>query len=385
MPVPDADALAHSQRCAEMLREEIRSAGGWLNFARFMERALYAPGLGYYAAGARKFGAAGDFVTAPEISPLFAECLARELAPVVLATQGEVLELGPGSGRLAFDLLTALDAEGACPRRYLLLEVSADLIERQKALLAGLPPHLRERVQWIAHLPEKFEGAIVANEVLDVVPVHLLHFTEGAVFERGVALEGERLVWRDAPLPASLWPSAEAIEACFPDGVPSGYLTEAAPGVSALVASLGESLARGALVFIDYGFHRAEYYLESRRAGTLMCYYRHTAHPDPFLYPGLQDLTTHVDFTRVAEAGAGAGLTLAGYTTQAQFLLEAGIAECLAARTGAGDALALNTQVQRLLNPAQMGESFKVIGFVREDARGEVTLPALTRARQRPL
>lgn len=381
LPVPDDDALAHAQACTAMLREEVRAAGGWLSFENFMDRVLYAPGHGYYAAGARKFGAAGDFITAPEISPLFGRCLAGALAGGLRSGGGDLLELGPGSGRLAFDMLQTFAVLGVLPRRYYLLEVSADLIERQRTLLATLPPKLRERAVWIDRLPENFEGAIVANEVLDVVPVHLLHFSQGAVFERGVAWDGGGFAWRDRPLPESLRRDAAAIQACFSEGVPEGYLSEAAPRVSALVASLVEALARGVLLFIDYGFHRGEYYRHDRRSGTLMCHYRHYAHADPFLYPGLQDLTAHVDFTRVAEAATD--LELIGYTTQAQFLLLAGITDLLSGQNGADSAayLPLTRQAQRLLGPAEMGESFKVIGF----ARGGGKVSALSDARQRPL
>ncbi len=367
-----------------MLREEIAAAGGWLSFERFMDRSLYAPGLGYYAAGARKFGVAGDFITAPEVSPLFGQCLANALAEGLRAHGGDLLELGPGSGRLAFDLLQALAALGAAPRQYYLLEVSADLIERQRALLATLPAALRNRAVWIDRLPQNFEGAIVANEVLDVVPVHLLHFSQGGVSERGVEWRDGAFAWRDVALPVALQTDAEAIRACFPARFSGDYLTEAAPGVSALVASLSEVLAHGVLLFIDYGFHRAEYYHHDRAGGTLMCHYRHFAHTDPFLYPGLQDLTAHVDFTRVAAAAeAVAGLDLVGYTTQAQFLLNAGITEAIAARQAEGSAayLSVTNQAQRLLSPAEMGESFKAIGF----SRGGWPLAALSRARQRPL
>jgi len=364
-----------------MLRNEIAAAGGWLSFERFMDRALYAPGLGYYAAGARKFGAAGDFITAPEISPLFGQCIASALAAGLRTYGGDLLELGPGSGRLAFDLLQALAALGVPPRHYYLLEVSADLIERQRALLTTLPAELRTRAVWIDRLPRQFEGAIVANEVLDVVPVHLLHVTQGGVFERGVEWREDAFAWRDMPLPAALQVEAEVIRSYLPAGFSADYLTEVSPGVSGLVASLAEALAHGVLLFIDYGFHRAEYYHHDRIGGTLMCHYRHFAHTDPFLYPGLQDLTAHVDFTRVAAAAGG--LELVGYTTQAQFLLNAGITEAIAARQAEGNAayLTVTNQAQRLLSPAEMGDVFKAIGF----SRGGWPLAALERARQRPL
>ena len=357
-----------------------------------MDLALYAPGLGYYAAGARKFGAAGDFVTAPEISSLFGQCIARSIADTVVETGGDVLELGPGSGKLARDVLLALDALGTLPERYCLLEVSADLKQRQQQALARLPSHLARRVVWLDALPENFEGAIIANEVLDVVPVHLVTFMAGWVFERGVVVnEHNEFQWRDVPaLPAVLKQPVSRIQAGFADesnhpgsSVPDGYLTEVAPAVEGLVASLAQCLQRGTILLIDYGFRRAEFYHAHRSTGTLMCHYRHYAHTDPFYLPGLQDITAHVDFTSVAEAAIATGLELIGYTSQAQFLLQAGITELMAAYDPADASayLPITNQAQRLLSPAEMGEFFKVIGF----AKGGVTIPALAQARPLPL
>ncbi len=392
LPAPDADALAHSAACSALIRAEIVKVGGWISFARFMDLALYAPGLGYYAAGARKFGAAGDFVTAPEISSLFGQCIARSIADTVVETGGDVLELGPGSGKLARDVLLALDALGTLPERYYLLEVSADLKQRQQQALARLPGHLARRVVWLDALPENFEGAIIANEVLDVVPVHLVTFMAGWVFERGVVVnEHNEFQWRDVPaLPAVLNQPVSRIQAVFADesnhpgsSVPDGYLTEVAPAVEGLVASLAQCLQRGTILLIDYGFRRAEFYHAHRSTGTLMCHYRHYAHPDPFYLPGLQDITAHVDFTSVAEAAIATGLALIGYTSQAQFLLQAGVTELMAAYdpADASTYLPITNQAQRLLSPAEMGEFFKVIGF----SKGGVTIPALAQARPLPL
>ena len=386
MPAPAADALAHSQACAAMIRAEIAKSDGWISFARYMELALYAPALGYYAAGARKFGAAGDFVTAPEISALFGQCLARASAETIVATAGDVLELGPGSGKLACDMLRALDVLGALPKRYLLLEVSADLRQRQQQLIAQLPPHLAQRAHWLDTLPESFDGAVIANEVLDVVPVHLLTFLEGWVFERGVVVgESGQFKWRDVPaLPAQLAASVACIQAGFDNNTPPhDYLTEVAPAVDGLIKSLAAMLRRGTLLLVDYGFRRAEFYHPSRTTGTLMCHYRHYAHADPFYLPGLQDITAHVDFTSVAEAALAEGLGLIGYTSQAQFLLQAGITELIAAHDPADAAnyLPLTNQARRLLSPAEMGEFFKVIGF----SKGDATIAALAAARPLPL
>jgi SAM-dependent MidA family methyltransferase len=385
LPVPEATALAHSRACKAMLKEEIVKAGGWLSFARFMELALYAPGLGYYAAGARKFGADGDFVTAPEISSLFGQTLALSIADVLRQTGGDVLELGPGSGKLASDVLLALDDIGVLPDRYRLLEVSADLRDRQRQALSTLPAHLAARTEWLDALPQDFTGVIIANEVLDVIPVHLVRWGAGWIFERGVALKDEEFVWQDVPaLPAELTaPVAHIQHAYLKDQPPDGYLTEVAPSVAGLVNSLAQSLKQGAMLFIDYGFRGAEFYHPQRSAGTLMCHYRHYAHPDPFIYPGLQDITAHVDFTAVAEAGIAAGLQLAGYTTQANFLLAAGMTGLLA-KIDPRDAiryLPLTNQLQRLVSPAEMGEFFKVIGLTR----GGATIPALATARPLPV
>jgi SAM-dependent MidA family methyltransferase len=385
LPAPVGDALAHTRACAAMLADEIARANGWLSFAGFMELALYAPGLGYYAAGARKFGADGDFVTAPEISALFGQCLARTIADVLGQTGGDVLELGPGSGKLATDILLALEELGTLPDRYCLLEVSADLRERQQQAIATLPPHLAARAVWLDALPANFVGVVIANEVLDVIPVHLVTFSSGWIFERGVAVRDGAFVWQDVPaLPSALNQPVAQIQANYLNHAPpDGYHTEVAPLVAGLVKSLAESIERGALIFIDYGFRGAEFYHPSRSAGTLMCHYRHYAHTDPFLYPGLQDITAHVDFTAVADAGIVAGLQLAGYATQAQFLLASGLTDLLA-MSDPGDAarhLTLTNQVQRLVSPAEMGEFFKVIGFTR----GEVSIPALQKARPLPV
>ena len=380
MPAPGTDALAHSHACAAMLRAEIVRAGGWISFARFMELALYAPGLGYYAAGARKFGADGDFVTAPEISSLFGQTLAVSIAAVLKQTGGNVLELGPGSGKLAKDILLALDEIGTLPARYQLLEVSADLRERQRQALSTLPEELSRCAAWLDALPEDFYGIIIANEVLDVIPVHLVTWKSGHAFERGVTLVKDAFCWQDVPLAGDLAAAAVDIQRAHLNGSPpDGYLAEIGPAVGGLVASLAQSLNHGAALFIDYGFRAAEFYHPSRATGTLMCHYRHFAHADPFLYPGLQDITAHVDFTSVADAGVAAGMQLAGYTTQANFLLASGLTDLLA-KADPRDAinyLPLTNQLQRLVSPAEMGEFFKVIGFTK----GNVTIPSFTSAR----
>lgn len=378
LPTPSAEQSAHSARLAEAIRAEIAAHGGWIGFARYMELALYAPGLGYYSAGAQKFGAAGDFVTAPEISPLFARCVARQAAQVLRETRGDVLELGAGTGRLAARMLLELQRLDALPRHYRILEVSAYLRAVQRETLAAiLPPDLLARVEWLESLPDTFTGLVVGNEVLDALPVHILAWREDGIHERGVTWEGDHLAWREQPLvDDKLLATAKKL------ALPPGYVSEICPAAGALVASLALMLQRGALLFIDYGFPHREYYHPQRSSGTLMCHYRQHAHDDPLLYPGLQDITAHVDFTAVAEAGTAHGLQLLGYTSQAQFLINCGITELMAEVSPADLAayLPLASQAQKLLSPAEMGELFKVmmlgkeleampLGFTRGDKR----------------
>ena len=362
LPAPSAEAIAHSQRVAAHLRSLIDDAGGWLPFSRYMEAALYAPGLGYYAAGPTKFGAAGDFITAPEMTPLFGRTLAHAIAPVLGETCGGLLELGAGSGQLAADLLGELERLGALPARYAILEVSADLRQRQQQTIARESPHLAERVQWLDALPEGFDGVILGNEVLDALPVELVHWTEGGPRVRGVAREGDAFGWEDRPIDDPvLRARAEALD------LAPGYVSEINLAADALIASLANALERGLILMVDYGFGQAEYYHPQRHMGTLRAHYRHHALDDPFYLPGLADLTAHVDFSAVARAGMAAGLELAGYTSQANFLLNSGLTELLM-QTPPVDAAAWLPQanaVQRLVSPAEMGELFKVIGFVR--------------------
>ncbi len=362
LPAPSPDALAHSRRVAAHLRALIEDTGGWIPFARFMEAALYAPGLGYYAAGAMKFGAAGDFVTAPEMTPLFGRTLAHAIAPVLAETGGEVLELGAGSGRLAADLLGELERLGALPARYLILEVSADLRERQRETIARVLPQLAERVRWLDAPPVHFSGVVLGNEVLDALPVELVHWTTDVPLVRGVTLDGGAFAWQDRSIDDPvLRARAEALN------LAPGYLTEINLAADALIASLAESLEHGLILMIDYGFVAAEYYHPQRHMGTLRAHVRHHALDDPFYLPGLCDLTAHVDFSAVARAGMAAGLELAGYTSQAGFLLNSGLAELLM-QTPPTDAAAYLPQanaVQRLVSPAEMGELFKVIGLAK--------------------
>jgi SAM-dependent MidA family methyltransferase len=365
LPAPTAEALAHSARMSAHLRALIIEAGGWLPFSRFMDAALYAPGLGYYAAGAMKFGAAGDFVTAPELTPLFGRTLARTIWPVLAQTSGEILELGAGSGRLALDVLGELERISALPARYSILEVSADLRQRQEALFARESPRLAARVQWLDALPQQFSGVMLGNEVLDALPVDLVHWTKNGPLARGVVIDGDHFAWADRPIEdAALRERAATLD------LAPGYVSEIGLAADGLIASLARTLAHGLILIIDYGFGQAEYYHPQRYMGTLRAHHRHHALDDPFYLPGLSDLTAHVNFTRVAQAATDAGLALAGYTTQANFLLASGLPDLLL-QTPPDDVAAYLPQanaVQRLVSPAEMGELFKVIGL----SRGEI-------------
>ncbi len=360
LPAPSPEAAEHSARLTEFIQHEIAAQGGWISFARYMELALYAPGLGYYTAGARKFGEAGDFITAPELSPLFGRTLARQVAEIMAHSTPHVLELGAGSGKLAVDLLSELERLGNLPESYAILEVSADLRARQQELLRERLPHLFERAQWLDALPESFSGVVVANEVLDALPVHLLHWNKGTVTERGVANDAHGFVWRERAISdVALLEAAQKIE------VPDDYVSEICLAARGLVNSLAQRLEQGALLFIDYGFGAHEFYHPQRNRGTLMCHYRHHAHDDPFFLPGLQDITAHVNFTDVAECAIDAGLELLGYTSQAFFLMNSGITDLLR-ETSPEDVRAYQpvaAQLQKLTSPAEMGELFKVIAF----------------------
>ncbi len=359
LPVPAPEALEHSRRLAARIRDEVYAAGGALPFARYMELALYAPGLGYYSAGARKFGAAGDFITAPELSPLFSRCLARQCAEVLEGLGGSLLELGAGSGVMAADLLLALAERRCLPDEYLILEVSADLKARQRETLAARVPALLSRVRWLHALPESFRGVILGNELLDALPVERFRKTETGYERQCVAEEGAGFAWTSRPADAALVSALRMLEGTLAAPLAPGYVSEFCTGLVPLIRSLAALLEKGALLLLDYGYPRAAYYHPERSMGTLMCHYRQRAHGDPFLYPGLQDITAHVDFTAVAEAATEAGLELAGYTTQAHFLMALGIAAY------ADEGMEPARQVKLLTLPEEMGERFKAIAFAK--------------------
>jgi SAM-dependent MidA family methyltransferase len=384
LPTPSTEAAQHSARLCAFIRGDITAQGGWISFARFMELALYAPGLGYYAAGARKLGAEGDFVTAPEISPLFGRTLAWQAVEIMAQSAPQILELGAGSGKLAADLLAELEQLNCLPERYRIIEVSPDLRERQQALLRERLPHLLNRVQWLDALPETISGTVIANEVLDALPVHLVRWyaldvgrdlsrhggevginpdlqnREHIIYERGVSIDSGSFIWQNRPIEdPALLQIARGIS------VPDGYLSEISLAARGLVASLCERVQQGVLLLVDYGFGAGEYYHPQRAQGTLMCHYRHHAHDDPFFLPGLQDITAHLDFSAVAESALASGAQLLGYTTQAHFLINCGIADFLAEADPENlrDYLPLSAQLQKLTSPAEMGELFKVMAL----------------------
>jgi len=375
LPLLNADELAHSRRVVEHIRMFMQQHGGVIGFDAWMRLALYAPGLGYYSAGATKLGSNGDFVTAPEISSLFSRCLARQCADVLQVTGGEILELGAGSGRMAADVLTELAAIDSLPERYSILEVSADLAERQRARIAELPRELAARVQWLDRWSERtMRGVVLANEVLDAMPVErfVLRNRPGGIDVRalGVGLAGEGFEWREiSPSPELMHAVADIVEA-LPLPLPDGYVSEVCLAFQPWMASVAAQLEAGVALLIDYGLPRAHLYHPDRAAGTLRCHFRHRAHSDPFVNVGLQDITAWVDFTRVAEAADGAGLEVLGFASQAAFLIGAGIESLLSTemQLAADDSrqqTRLAGEARRLLLPGEMGEIFKVIALGR--------------------
>ncbi len=362
LPEPDETARAHSARLVERVVEAIRAADGWLDFADYMQLVLYAPGLGYYAAGAQKFGAAGDFVTAPEISPLFGTCLARQVERLLAqGCQARLLEFGAGSGRLCRDLLRAAPNL----ERYDILETSADLRQRQQDFLrAELAPELFHKIDWLERLPRGFDGIVLANEVLDAMPVHLLQ--KDTDWRRlGVVLDGQRFDWRQQPVDGDTRAKLQAIEAAVGE-LPAGYRSEINSNLEPWMQALGQACDRAAVLLIDYGYPRELYYHPARVDGTLTCHFRHRVHADPLVYPGLQDITAFVDFDACADAAEAAGFAIDGLATQAQFLLANGLLEQLQADMAAAsetERIALAQQVKTLTLPDEMGEKFKVLAL----------------------
>ncbi len=348
LPLPEPEALAASRRLLERIAAELEAHGNWISFARYMELALYEPGLGYYSGGAAKLGTAGDFVTAPEISPLFGRTLARQVRELLLPGE-TVLEFGAGSGALAQVLLEEIEGVD-----YRIVETSPELAQRQRLRLGN-------RAAWLTRLPERFRGVVIANEVLDAMPVHAVAWRAEGIRERGVGENEGALAWIERPA------AGEVLAAASAAGVSAPYESEIGLAARAWIRSIGTMLERGAILLVDYGFPRREFYHPQRAMGTLMCHYRHRAHGDPFFLPGLQDITAHVDFSAIADAAREAGLEVLGYAGLAQFLVNCGITELLERENPedlaryAPAACAAN----KLLSPAEMGELFKVLAVGR--------------------
>ena len=356
LPVPDPDALAASQALQRHIAAAIAAAGGSISFARFMELALYAPDLGYYSGGAAKLGKDGDFTTAPELSPLFGAALAQVAAAIIAQSAPRLLEFGAGTGKLARDVLTELASMGVAVESYAIVELSGELRARQQEALRDFP-----QVTWLDGFPDRFDGVVLGNEVLDAMPVQLVKKTADGWRELEVTITDGRFDY----VPGAYVTAQVAQQVPEHDALPEGYLTELHGTSRAFMATLGALLAqgRGAAILLDYGFPAHEYYHHDRDGGTLMCHYRHHAHAEPFYLPGLQDITAHVDFTAMAVAAIEAGADVLAYMSQAAFLLGAGIGDLLL-RTDPADAKAYLPQanaVQRLLSPAEMGELFKVL------------------------
>lgn len=372
-PAPElpltAEEARHAERVAGRLRETIAAAGGWIPFSRFMEVALYEPGLGYYAAGLRPFAARRDFVTAPELSPLFARCLANQVEEILRATGGgDVVEHGAGSGRLAADLLAALAERDALPRRYRILEISEALREEQRGRLAGTP-HAR-LVEWLDAPPrQQWQGVVIANEVVDALPVERFRVTDDGCVAIGVVAATAGFAWQAAPADPALTGAVAALSSRLPRPLPAGYVSELCLRLPSWVAAAGSSLARGVVLACDYGLPRAQYYHPSRDGGTLAGFHRHRRVASALDRPGLQDLTAWVDFSALADAGRDSGFEVAGFATQAHFLAALGIDRELAAlleRAGERERIAQTGAAQALMLPGEMGERFKVLALARD-------------------
>lgn len=365
LPIPSAEARAHSEQLKAIICQEIQAQGGQISFHDFMQMALYEPGLGYYVAGLRKIGATGDFVTAPEISALFSQCIAQQCAQVLSELpHSSILELGAGSGRMAAEILLGLEQQECLPKHYFILDLSPDLQTRQWTTLNQYAPHLLHKVQWLTSLPiEPFRGVMLGNEVLDAMPVEL--FTVG---EQGIVSVQVSVVKNQLAFTTRQAKDAEYIQTLLPTELTLPYTSEFNPALAAWIHSLAEHLETGAILLIDYGYERADYYHPERSQGTLLCHYQHRVHHHPLIYPGLQDLTASVDFTAVAEAGVDAGLQLAGYTTQAAFLAGCGLEDLFLAALNQQPQASyqLAQQIRTLSLPSEMGERFKVIALTKE-------------------
>jgi len=360
LPKPSADAKEHSEQLSSLIQNKIKEAGGWISFADFMHLALYAPELGYYSGGSKKFGKAGDFVTAPEISPLFAQTVSNQIAQVLQLTHGNILELGAGTGKLGADILLTLAKLECLPAKYFILEVSDHLRQIQlETLQKKLTTDLLQHVEWLNELPATFDGIVLGNEVLDAIPAHIVHVTQQSLCERGVRFD-DGFKWQDKEITQK-----NLIDLVTHQNLLQGYITEFCPAATGLVASLATMLNRGIILMIDYGFTAREYYHPQRNLGTLMCHYQHYAHTEPLIHVGLQDITAHVNFSSIAMLCEADGINLAGYASQAQFLMNCGILDVmsLVSPNDLARYAPLAAAAQKLLSPAEMGDLFKVIAI----------------------
>ncbi len=382
LPEPSPDALAASRELVERIAAQIDAAGGWIGFDHYMRMALYEPRLGYYSGGSRKFGPAGDFVTGPELSPIYGACIATQCAAWFEELPAQILEFGAGTGALAAQVLNELARLGHANVRYSIVELSAELRERQLHTITMLAPEMVGHVHWLDGIPAYVNGVVLGNEVLDAMPVRAFRLWDGQLMERGVAVRDGRFEWADLPADGAFastvaalltqadWPHDEVVSRLLPGagGPPPmalDYRSEVPQMAVAWVDTLMSRLGRAAVLLIDYGFPAREFYHPQRSGGTLMCHYRHRAHDDPFFHPGLQDITAHVDFSAIALAADRGGAAWCAYTSQARFLLNCGILDRLA-KVPREDPVVYAPQaqaVQKLLSEAEMGELFKVLAF----------------------
>ncbi len=383
LPEPDSELVAQSKQLQQLITQEIQQHRGWIGFDHFMDLALYTPDLGYYSSALKKFGEQGDFVTAPLLGDLFGRCIARQCAQVIVSIQNASLyEFGAGDGSLAVAVITELDKLGALPDCYYIMETSARLRQRQRSSLEDLSPELKGRVKWLENLPDVINGVVVGNELLDAMPCKRFEVnSHGQIHELGVCISDARFEWSisSQPLLDVDWLAKRDLG--------SDYQSELPMRAAAWVSTVGEKIDQGIVLLIDYGFPRQEFYHLDRNQGTLMCHYRHYAHTDPFFWPGLQDITTHIDFTSIAEAGAISGLRTLGFCDQANFLLSCGLTDILAdsqtgGEPGTKEILKLSAEVKKLTMPHEMGELFKVIAMGKENPENLIGFQMRNQARR---